>query len=115
MTKVSQSSGWTSIVKSAENRANIRNGLDGKPLYGALYGIYTVTSKLSAQASRFGFRARHSTTLQCIRLTDHVILISKNNMSAAAVFFDIETAFDTTWHLGFLYKLSILTFSISLI
>jgi hypothetical protein len=27
-------------------------------------------------------------------------------MSIAAVFLDIEKAFDTTWHLGFLCKLS---------
>jgi hypothetical protein len=29
-------------------------------------------------------------------------------MSTAAVFFDIERAFDTTWHFGLLYKLSAL-------
>jgi hypothetical protein len=28
-----------------------------------------------------------------------------NNMSTAAVFLDIEKAFDTTWHNGLLYKL----------
>jgi hypothetical protein len=28
-----------------------------------------------------------------------------NNMSTAAVFLGIEKAFETTWHLGFLYKL----------
>jgi hypothetical protein len=28
-----------------------------------------------------------------------------NNMSTAAVFLDIEKAFDATWHLGFLYKI----------
>jgi hypothetical protein len=33
----------------------------------------------------------------------------------AAVFLDIEKASDTTWHLGLLYKLSTLQFSISLI
>jgi hypothetical protein len=46
-------------------------------------------------ASQFGFRARHSTTLQCMRLADHVTL-HFNNMSTAAVFLDIEKAFDTT-------------------
>jgi hypothetical protein len=42
------------------------------------------------KASQFGFRARHSTTLQCVRLTDHVTLKFNNNMSTAAVFLDIE-------------------------
>jgi hypothetical protein len=36
-------------------------------------------------------------------------------MSTAAVFFDIEKAFDTTWHLGLLYKLPDLKFLTSLI
>jgi hypothetical protein len=66
-------------------------------------------------ASQFGFRARHSTTLQCMRLADHVTLHSNNNMSTAAVFLDIKKAFDTTWHPGLLYKLSKLQFSTSLI
>jgi hypothetical protein len=53
-------------------------------------------------ASQFGFRASHSTTLQCMRLADHVTLNFNSNMSTAAVFLDIEKAFDTTWHPGFL-------------
>jgi hypothetical protein len=57
-------------------------------------------------ASQFGFRARHSTTLQLMRLTDHVTLNFNNKMSTAAVFLDIEKAFDTTWHSGLLYKMS---------
>jgi hypothetical protein len=47
-------------------------------------------------ACQFGFRARHSTKLQCMRLTDQVTLKFNNNMSTAAVFLDIEKAFDTT-------------------
>jgi hypothetical protein len=66
-------------------------------------------------ASQFGFCAHHSTTLQCMRLTDHVTLNFNNKMSTVAVFLDIEKTFDTTWHTGFLYKLSKLEFSISLI
>jgi hypothetical protein len=53
-------------------------------------------------ASQFGFRVRHNTNLQCMRLTDHVTLNFNNNMFTTAVFLDIEKAFDTTWHLGLL-------------
>jgi hypothetical protein len=60
-------------------------------------------------------RADHSTTLQCTGLADHVTLNFNSKMSTAAVFLDIEKAFDTTWHSGLLYKLSELEFSTSLI
>jgi hypothetical protein len=49
-----------------------------------------------------------------MRLADHVTLNFNNNMSMAAVFLDTEKAFDTTWHVGLLYKLSELKFLISL-
>jgi hypothetical protein len=42
--KVGESSEWTSIEKSTEgNRSDFCKGLDGKPLFSALYGVYTVT------------------------------------------------------------------------
>jgi hypothetical protein len=66
-------------------------------------------------ASKFGFHANNSTTLQYMRLTDYVTLNFNNNMSTAAVFLDIEKAFDTLWHPGFLYKLSTMEFSTNLI
>jgi hypothetical protein len=53
-------------------------------------------------ARQFGFRARHSTTLQRMRLT----LNFDNNISMAVMFLDTRKAFDPTWHLGLLYKLS---------
>jgi hypothetical protein len=55
--------------------------------------------------NQFGFHASHNTTLQCTRLTDHVTLNFNNNMPTAAIFLDIKKAFDTTWHVGLLYKL----------
>jgi hypothetical protein len=64
--------------------------------------------------SQFGFRARVSRTLQYMRLTDQTLNVN-NNMSTAAVFLDIDKTFDTTRHLGLLYKLSALKFSTSLI
>jgi hypothetical protein len=52
--------------------------------------------------SQLGFRADHSTTLQCMRLADHITLNFNNNMSTLVVFLGIEKAFDTTWHSGLL-------------
>jgi hypothetical protein len=69
-----------------------------------------IEDKGPLNASQFGFHAHNSTTLQC-----HVTLDFNNKISVAAVFLDIEKAFDTTWHLGLLYKLSELKFLISLI
>jgi hypothetical protein len=57
-------------------------------------------------ASHFGFCERHSMTLQCMRLADHVTLNFNNKMHTAAVFMDIEKGFDSTWHRGLLYNLS---------
>jgi hypothetical protein len=59
-------------------------------------------------------QADHSMTLQCMRLADHITLNFNNNMSMAAVFLDIEKAFDITWHSGLLNKLSELQFLTSL-
>jgi hypothetical protein len=50
-----------------------------------------------------------------MRLGDHVTLNFNNKMSTAAVFLDMEKAFDTTCHTGLLYKLSKLEFSVNLI
>jgi hypothetical protein len=40
--------------------------------------------------SQFGFLAHHSTTLQCMRLVDHITLSFNNKMSMAMVFLDIK-------------------------
>jgi hypothetical protein len=74
-----------------------------------------IAERNSLNASQFDFHARHSTTLQCMRLTDHVSLNFNNSVSTAAVFLDIEKAFDTTWHSGLLYKLSEVQLSTRLI
>jgi hypothetical protein len=60
--KVGERSAWTSIVSGAgENRANFCKILEGKPLFSALYGIYTLTLnelkavlKVDAQAGQCG-------------------------------------------------------------
>jgi hypothetical protein len=50
-----------------------------------------------------------------MRLTGHVTLNFNNKMFTAPVFLDIEKAFDTTKHAGFLYRLFKLEFSTSVI
>jgi hypothetical protein len=70
------SSEWTSIVNSAEeNRANFCKAVDGKPLFSALYGMYTVTPnelkvvlKMSAQAAQSG--AVNRTSVESTTLDD---------------------------------------------
>jgi hypothetical protein len=52
-------------------------------------------------ASQFSLPARHSTTLLCMSLTNHVALNFNSNMSTAEVFLDIEKDVDTTWRLVF--------------
>jgi hypothetical protein len=74
-----------------------------------------IEEKSLHNACQSGFRACHSTTLQRMRLTDHMTLNFNNNMSTAAVFLDIKKAFDTTWHPALLYKLFELEFLTSLI
>jgi hypothetical protein len=70
-----------------------------------------IKDKGLVNASQFGFCECHSTTLQWMRLTNHVTLNFNNKMSTAAVFLDLEKAFDITWHPGLIYKLSKLEFS----
>jgi retron-type reverse transcriptase len=50
-----------------------------------------------------------------MRPADHVTLNFNNKMSTAAVFLDIEKAFDSTWHRGLLYKLSEINFTTRII
>jgi hypothetical protein len=66
-------------------------------------------------ASQFGFREQYSTTLQCVKLTDHTTSNFNNNMYTTALFLDIEKVFATTQHHGLLYKLHKLKFSTNLI
>jgi hypothetical protein len=49
-----------------------------------------IEGKNRLNASQFGFRERHSTTLQYMRLADRVTPNFNNEMSTVAVFLDIE-------------------------
>jgi hypothetical protein len=51
---------------------------------GKLFGqvILKIFQKNLLNANQFGFHANHSTTLQCMRLTDHITLNFNNKMSS---------------------------------
>jgi hypothetical protein len=55
-------------------------------------------------ASQFGFRDRHITTIQFMRLADHVTPNFKSNLPTAMIFLDIEKTFVKIWCTGLLYK-----------
>jgi hypothetical protein len=70
---VGESSEWATVVNGAEeNRPNFYKAVDRKPLFSALYGIYTVTLnelKVSAQAGQSG--AVNKTSLESRVLDDN--------------------------------------------
>jgi endonuclease/exonuclease/phosphatase (EEP) superfamily protein YafD len=55
---------------------------------------------------QFGFRSKHSTVHQVLRITETIIRGFERKEHSAAAFLDISQAFDKVWHKGLLYKLS---------
>lgn len=64
-----------------------------------------ISSRDMLQEEQFGFRPGLSTTLQLLRLTEFITRGFNEKRHSAAVFLDIEKAFDKVWHQGLLYKL----------
>lgn len=55
---------------------------------------------------QFGFRSKHSTTQQIIRVMETISLRFNQNKSTAINFLDCARAFDTVWHEGLLFKMA---------
>jgi len=54
---------------------------------------------------QFGFRPRHSTVAQLLRITEHIALELNKKRFAAMILLDLQKAFDSVWHRGLIYKL----------
>jgi hypothetical protein len=64
---------------------------------------------------QFGFRSKHSTTQQVLRITEKVSQRFNEDKSTAMVLLDIEKAFDSVWHDALLHKLREYNYPIYLI
>ena len=59
---------------------------------------------------KFGFRPRHSTSLQLAHLVERITRNFGEKKVTGAVFLDVAKAFHTVWIDGLLYKLTLLNF-----
>ena len=59
---------------------------------------------------QFGFRPRHSTSLQLARLVERMTGNFCEKRLTGTVFLDVAKASDTVWIDGLLYKLTLLNF-----
>jgi hypothetical protein len=59
---------------------------------------------------QFGFRRKHSTSLQLARLVERVTTNFGEKRLTSAIFLDVAKAFDTVWVDGLVYKLTLLNF-----
>jgi hypothetical protein len=64
---------------------------------------------------QFGFRSRHSTCHQVIRLTNKTSRGFQERFSTGMLLLDIKRAFDMVWHDGLIYKMSIKNYPVYLL
>ena len=67
------------------------------------------------KSQQFGFRTKHSTTQQVLRITETVSLRFNYDKSTAMTLLDIEKAFDAVWHDALRHKLLLLNFPMFII
>jgi len=72
--------------------------------------LYEVSGRGLLRDEQFGFGPKHSTALQLARLVERVSKNFDKNRLTAAIFLDVDEAFDTVWVDGLLYKLTVLNF-----
>jgi len=70
--------------------------------------LHEVIERGLMRDEQFGFRLRHSTSLQLARLVERVTRNFGEKRLTGAAFHDGAKAFDTVWIDGLLYKLSLL-------
>jgi hypothetical protein len=82
----------------------------GKPFEKTTHYGSPKSTRAQVNAWRFGFRPRHSTTLQLARLVEIVNRNIDEKRLTGSVLLDVAKAFDTVWVKGLLCKITILNF-----
>ena len=72
--------------------------------------LHEVSERGLMRDEQFGFRSRHSTSLQRARLVERMNWNFGEKRPTAAIFLDVSKAFDTVWIECLLYKLTFLNF-----
>jgi hypothetical protein len=72
--------------------------------------LHEVSERGLLRDEQFGFRARHSTSLQLARLVEKITRNFGEKTLTGAVFLDVAKAFNAVWIDGLLYKLTLLNF-----
>lgn len=67
--------------------------------------VESVTEHNLLPDEQFGFRSKHSTTDQILRVTEFFSVAINFKKIGGAIFLDVSKAFDTVWHEGLIYKL----------
>jgi hypothetical protein len=70
--------------------------------------LHEVNARGLMRYEHFGFRPKHSTSLQLARLVERIVRNFGEKRLTGAVFLDLAKAFDTVWIDGLIYKLTLL-------
>jgi len=77
--------------------------------------LHVVNERGLMRDEQYGFRPRHSTSLQLARLVERITRNFGEKGLTGAIFLDVAKAFDTAWINGLLYKLTLLNFPLYIV
>jgi len=72
--------------------------------------LHVIKERRMMRDKQFGFRPRHSTSLQLAHLVERITRNFSEKRLTSTVFLDVAKAFDTIWIDGPLYKLTLFNF-----
>jgi hypothetical protein len=75
--------------------------------------LHEVNLRGQERDEQFGFRPRHSTSLQLARLVERITRNFGEKRLTGADFLHVAKAFDTVWIDGLLYKLTLINFPLT--